>query len=180
MITFKKATALQTLHKRQAGIMSSKFIKQNMIAENILRMISNSENLLFINDSDLKKWFFNGSSYWRGYHKYMILIRDVSLILKKVECKKGNVCDPHVVAIIWRSIVVGHVPQKASNFYWKVLYLPNTSICVRVLSKKINRGVEYGLQIPIYFVFQGHEKGVEWIKKKIDEAEKKVQTHSKK
>ena len=34
----------------------------------------------------------------------------------------------------------------------------------------------YGFEIPLCFVFQGHVKGVEWIKKKIDEAEKKVQT----
>ena len=116
--------------------MSSKFIKQNMVVENILQMISNSENLPFINDSDLEKWFFN--SYWRGYHKYMILIGDESLILKKGECTKGDVYDPHVVAIIWGNVVVGHVPQKTSNFYFKFLYLPNTSICVRVLNKKVN------------------------------------------
>ena len=33
----------------------------------------------------------------------------------------------------------------------------------------------YGLKISVYFVCQGHVKGVSWIKKKIDEPEKKVQ-----
>ena len=34
----------------------------------------------------------------------------------------------------------------------------------------------YDLEISACFVFQGHVKGDGWIKKKIDEIEKKVQT----
>ena len=41
----------------------------------------------------------------------------------------------------------------------------------------VNRGAGYGSEISSCFVFQGHANEVEWIKKKIDEAEKKVQAH---
>ena len=38
-----------------------------------------------------------------------------------------------------------------------------------------NCSADYGLKIPVCFIFQGHVKGVEWIKKNIDETGKKVQ-----
>ena len=44
----------------------------------------------------------------------------------------------------------------------------------RVLGKRVDRCAGYGLKISVCFFFQGHIKGVEWIKK-IGEAEKKVQ-----
>ena len=101
----------------------------------------------------------------------MPLIGDESLICRK---EKGNVCDTHAVAIIRGNAVVGHVSQNVFGFFCTFFSLPKTSIRARVLGKMINRGAEYGLEIPVCFVFQGHIKGVGWIKKKIDEAEKKV------
>ena len=53
--------------------------------------------------------------------------------------------------------------------------LPKTSICTRVLGKRVNRGTCYGLEIPACFVFQGRVKGIAWIKK-IEDVEKKVQS----
>ena len=66
-------------------------------------------------------------------------------------------------------------PQNICGFFWKCLSLPNTSTRARVLGKRVNRGAEYGLEIAVCFVFQGHVKGVEWIKKKIGEVEEKIQ-----
>ena len=89
--------------------------------------------------------------------------------------EKGHVYDPHAVTIILGNIVVGHVPQNICTFFWKFLSLPNTSIRARVPGKRINCGAGIGLEIPVCLVFQGMVKGVEWIKKKIHKAEKKVQ-----
>ena len=55
MITFKKSTALQTLHEGQSGSRSSKFVKWNMEAEHVLQKIINSEDLPYIIDSELEK-----------------------------------------------------------------------------------------------------------------------------
>ena len=82
--------------------------------------------------------------------------------------------DLHAVAIIWGNFVLGHVLQNIYGFFCKLLSLPNISICAPVLVKRVNRCAGYGLKISVCFFFQGHIKGVEWIKK-IDEAEKKVQ-----
>ena len=85
--------------------------------------------------------------------------------------------DPHAVAIIRGKIVVGHAPQNICGFFWKFLSLPNASARARVLHIRVNHGAGYCLEVPVCFVFQGHVKGVEWVKKKIEEAEKKVQAH---
>ena len=89
------------------------------------------------------------------------LIEDESLICQK---EKGNVYDPHDVAIIRGNVVVGHVPQSICVF-WKFFSLPNTSIHAQVLGKRVNCDAEYGLEISVCFVFQGHVKVVEWIRK---------------
>ena len=137
----------------------------------IRKMIINSHNLTIIIDSDFEKM-----SYSRGYHKYMNiwvpLIGDEPLICRK---EKGKVYDPYAVVIIRRNFVVGHVPQNICRFFWKFLSPPNASIRSRVLGKRVNHVAAYGLEITVRFVFLGRVKGVEWIKKKINEAEKKVQ-----
>ena len=35
--------------------------------------------------------------------------------------------------------------------------------------KRLNRGAGYGLEIPVVYTFNGHEKVTEWIKSKIQE-----------
>ena len=55
---------------------------------------------------------------------------------------------------------VGRVPQNKSDHFWKFLSLPKTSVRVRVLGKKVNRGADYGTEIPVCFIFQGHVKGI--------------------
>ena len=71
--------------------------------------------------------------------------------------------------------VVGHVPQHICGFFWRFLSPPRTSIRAQVLGSRVNRGAGYVLQIPVRFIFQGHAKGVEWARKKISDAEKKVE-----
>ena len=101
----------------------------------------------------------------------MALIGDESLICRN----EKDVYDLHCMTIIQGNVVVGHAPQNVCGFFWKflsmpknnILAMPNT-ICTRVLGKRFNRSAEYDLEIPVCFVFQGHVKGVEWIKKTID------------
>ena len=50
------------------------------------------------------------------------------------------------------------------------------SIPARVLGKRVNRGAAYGLEIPVCFICQGHVKGIAWVKKKIEDPEKMVQS----
>ena len=35
--------------------------------------------------------------------------------------------------------------------------------------KRLNRGAEYDLEIPVIYTLNGHEKAIEWIKSKIQE-----------
>ena len=101
----------------------------------------------------------------------MPLIGDKSLICRK---EKGNEYDPHSVAITRNNVVVGHVPQNIYDQFWKFLSLPKTSIRARVLGKTVNSGAGYGLEIPVCFIFQGYVKGIAWVKKKTENAEKMV------
>ena len=150
-----------------------------MEEENILQLIISSENLPIIIDPDLERWYFK--SYSRGYHAYMNiwipLVGDESLICQK---EKGNENDPHAVAITRNSVVVGRVSQNICDHFWKFLSLPKTSIRARVLGKRVNRSAGYGLEIPVCFISQGHVKGIAWIKKKVEDAEKMVQSLIKK
>ena len=146
-----------------------------MEEENIWQLIISIENLPIIIDLNLERWYFN--SYSLGYHACMNiwipLTGDESLICRK---EKRNEYDSHAVAITRNNIVVGHVPQNICDHFWKFLFLPKTSIRAGVLGKRVNRGAGYGLEIPVCFIFQGHVKGIAWVKKKIEDAEKMVQS----
>ena len=130
-----------------------------MEEENILQLIISSENLPLIIDPDLERLYFN--SYSRGYHAYMNiwipLIGDKSLIYRR---EKGNEYDPHVVAITRNNVVVGRVPENICDHFWRFLPLTETSIHSRVLSKRVNCGAGYGLEIPICFIFQSQVKEI--------------------
>ena len=65
---------------------------------------------------------------------------------------------------------------KNCDHFWKFLSLPKTSIHARVLGKRVNRGAGYGLEILVCFIFQG----IAWVKKKIKDAEKMVQSRTEK
>ena len=48
------------------------------------------------------------------------------------------------------------------------LSLPNHSIRVCVKGKRINRGVGYGLKIPVEYIFYGDGKAIQWAKRTLD------------
>ena len=77
---------------------------------------------------------------------------------------------------LFQYIVVGRVPQNVCDHFWKFWSLPKTSIRGRVLGKRNNRGAGYGLEIPVCFIFLGHVKRIAWVKKKIEDTEKIVQS----
>ena len=66
--------------------------------------------------------------------------------------------------------------QNKCDHFWKFLSLPKTSIRLRVLDKRVNLGAGYGLEIPVCFMFQGYVKGIVWVKKKIEDTQKMVQS----
>ena len=150
-----------------------------MAGENIVQLIANSGDIPIVNDLNLERWSI--SSYLRGYHAYMNiwnpLVGDDSLFCRK---ENGNVHDPHAVAIIAGNAIVGHVPENICGFFWRFLSLPNTSIRAEVLGTRVNRGAGHGLEIPVRYIFQGHQKAVRWIKGKVEEEEARVEKRFKK
>ena len=141
----------KTLHEEQSGSRSSRFVKELWRK----KMLYNKSSILWV----ILTWV----QHWES------LIGDESLI-----CGEKNVYVPHAVVIIRGNVVVGHNPKNICGLYWKLSFLPNKSVRARVLGKGVSRGAVHGLEIPACFVFQGHVKWVEWIKKN-DKAEKKVQ-----
>ena len=50
----------------------------------------------------------------------------------------------------------------------KFLSLPKHSIRVGVKGKRINRGVGYGLKIPVEYIFYGDGKAIQWAKRTLE------------
>ena len=88
--------------------------------------------------------------------------------------------DPHAVAINAGTDIVGHVPENICGVLWRFLSLPNASIRAEVLGPRVNRGAGHGLEVPVRFIFQGHRKAVEWVRKKLNEEEAKIEAKFKK
>ena len=42
--------------------------------------------------------------------------------------------------------------------------------------KRLNRGAEYGLEIPVIYTVSGHEQAIEWIKHTVQESVKLEQS----
>ena len=86
-----------------------------------------------------------------------------------------------MILMLWPSFkktLSSDMPSKiyVASFGNFCLCVTNQQVRARVLGKRVNLGAAgQSLEIAVCFVFQDHVKGVEWIKKKIDEAEKKVQ-----
>ena len=60
------------------------------------------------------------------------------------------------------------------TFFHNVLKIPNTSIKVEVVGKRVNRGDGYGLEIPVAYRLNGPEKLVKWLIKKIEAVRKEL------
>ena len=52
------------------------------------------------------------------------------------------------------------------------LKIPNISVEVQVVGKRLNRGGDYGLDIPVIYRFYGQEKLQNWLIKKIEAGKK--------
>ena len=50
-----------------------------------------------------------------------------------------------------------------------MLKLPNSKLSCKVKRKRLNRGAWYGLEVPVIYTFNGHEKPIDWIKSKTQE-----------
>ena len=89
-------------------------------------------------------------------------IEDESLICQK---EKGNEYE-----LLLEITLLGHMPQNICDHFWKFNFHS-------VLGKRVNGSAGYGLEILVcFFIFQGHVKGTAWVKKKIKDAEKRVQS----
>ena len=80
--------------------------------------------------------------------------------------------DKNAVAILrsdsWeKKTIAGHVPQNISKTCSMILKVPNTSIEVQVVRKRLNRGGSYCLEITVIYRFHGQEKLVNWLIKKL-------------
>mgnify|MGYP001792401175 CR=1 FL=1 len=118
-------------------------------------------------------------SFARGYHVYMKIW--TPLIGEMLKCRRepSNEVDKNAVALIKTDslgvkVIVGHVPWNVSNFFSMFLKVPNTSIEVEVVGKRVNRGGGYGLEIPVVYRFNGPEKLVKWLIKKIEAVRKEL------
>ena len=60
-----------------------------------------------------------------------------------------------------KETLVRHMPRNISKFVYKFLKLPNWKLSCKVKGKRLNRGTGYGLEIPVIFTFNGHEKAIE-------------------
>ena len=61
------------------------------------------------------------------------------------------------------------MPRNRPKFVYKFLKLSNSKLSCKVKRKRLNRGAGYGLEIPVIYTFNDHEKTIEWIKSKIQE-----------
>ena len=53
--------------------------------------------------------------------------------------------------------------------------IPFTSIEVKVVGKRLNHGVGYGLKIPVKYRFYGPEKIVQWLTKALTTVKKELE-----
>ena len=104
-------------------------------------------------------------------------VGDDSLVCRQ---EHGNTHDPHAVAINAGTDIVSHVPENICGVLWRFLSLTNASIRAEVLGPRVNRGAGHGLEVPVRFIFQGHRKAVEWVRKKLNEEEAKIEAKFKK
>ena len=74
-----------------------------------------------------------------------------------------------------KKTIIGHVPQNISKTCSMFLKVPNTSIEVQVVGKRLNRGGGCGLDITVIYGFYGQEKLVIWLIKKIEAVKKELE-----
>ena len=128
-----------------------------------------------------KDWImYEYNSFARGYHANMNIWNP--LVGETLKCRQEpwNEVDKNAVAIIRsdsreKEIIVEHVPQNISKTCSTFLKVPNTSIEVEVVGKRLNCRGGYGLEIPVIYRFYGQEKLVNWLIKKIEAVKKEFE-----
>ena len=68
---------------------------------------------------------------------------------------------------LFHKLVVGNVPLNLSKLFFKFLQVPNSIVICKVTGKRVNRDVDYGLQLPNTRTCTVLEKIVAWIERKI-------------
>ena len=109
---------------------------------------------------------FDLDSFIRGYHAYMDIwipkVCDKNFCLKS---ENENQHEKFAVAIVLEEQIVGHVPKNLSKIFHQFMKIPNSTIGCKVTGKRVNRGVDYGLEIPVQYRVIGAKKAVKWAKK---------------
>ena len=114
------------------------------------------------------------------YHAYMDIWNPLIGEILKYKREPINEVDKHAVTIMRsnsldKESVTGHIPQNISNFSSMFLMIPFTSIEVETVSKRLNRGGGYGLEIPVKYPCYGQEKIVQWLTKKLETVKKELE-----
>ena len=100
--------------------------------------------------------------------------RKVEMQARTVKWGGQKCCRDHKIWLVGEKTIVVHVPQNSSKSCSMFLKVPNTSIKVQVIGKRLNRGWIYGL-IPVIYRFCGQEQLVNWLIKKIYAVKKKLE-----
>ena len=74
------------------------------------------------------------------------------------EVRNKNQHDKFAVAIVLEEQIVGHIPKNLRKILHQFMKIPNCNIGCKVTGKRANRGVGYGLEIPVQYRFIGAEK----------------------
>ena len=133
------------------------------IQKMLLKNIDQETELIFI-----KQKQYDLDSFVRGYHAFMdiwtLKVGDENFCLKS---ESENRHDKFAVAILLEERIAGHVPKNLSKIFHQLMKISYCNIGCKVTGKRVNRGADYGLEIPVQYRFIGAEKAVEWVEKNI-------------
>ena len=125
------------------------------------------------------------SEHHRG-NKFCLLIGAVRLLEHLIFLtfeEPENEIYKHAVVIVRISshneeAVVGNVLKLISMVVSMFLSLPRCTLSIEVTVKRVNRGVVYGLEIPVKLHSHGSENAIRWIKTKLNNTEKELCNNS--
>ena len=138
-------------------------------------MKSVDKEIEIVIDNRFTKFCFE--SYVCGFHMYHMYQTVWSPIIgeENLECRheEKNEEDEFAIGVYQndsqKETLVGHMPRKISKFVDKFLSFPNSKFSCKAKGKRLNKGTGYGLEIPVIYTFNGHEKAIERIKSQIQE-----------
>ena len=108
----------------------------------------------------------------RGFHVYQTVWSPIIGEEKLERRHEGKNEEDEFAIGVYRNdfqkgTLVGYMPRNISKFVYNFLKVPNSKLSCKVKGKRLNRGAGYGLEIPVIYKINGHEKGIKWIKSKI-------------